>query len=181
MPFEDAVDVWARTFAALGIRYRGATMNLDLLDREMKYSNGFCHWPQPAYFTTSGEWVPSSTNFTSLASPGAVGSGKTALVTLLHEGEGSLLFGGGEGSTAQEMVLLIPAAAKRPYRRCKRLGRPAGCQPLTTLPTPPHAAVPCLAVQAATRLISPTSCSGAHSSGIRSGLAIASGSILCSP
>ena len=43
MPFEDAVDVWARTFAALGIRYRGATMNLDLLDREMKYSNGFCH------------------------------------------------------------------------------------------------------------------------------------------
>ena len=43
MPGEDAVDVWARTFAALGIRYRGATMNLDLLDRDMKYSNGFCH------------------------------------------------------------------------------------------------------------------------------------------
>lgn len=30
LPFSDAVDVWARTFAALGIRYRGATMALDL-------------------------------------------------------------------------------------------------------------------------------------------------------
>ena len=40
-PFEDAVDVWGRTFAALGIGYAGATMNLDLLDRKGKYSNGF--------------------------------------------------------------------------------------------------------------------------------------------
>ncbi|KAI3435664.1 hypothetical protein D9Q98_001722 [Chlorella vulgaris] len=85
-PFETAVDVWARTFAALGIKYRGATMNLDLCDREGKYSNGFCHWPQPAYFKSDGTWVPSRTNFTSLATPSAVGSGKTALVTLLHEG-----------------------------------------------------------------------------------------------
>lgn len=29
-PFECAVDVWARTFAALGINYQGATMKLDL-------------------------------------------------------------------------------------------------------------------------------------------------------
>eukprot|EP00798_Chlamydomonas_sp_ICE-L_P006884 gene6884-30858_t len=29
-PFEDAVDVWARTFAALSIKYNGATMTLDL-------------------------------------------------------------------------------------------------------------------------------------------------------
>lgn len=43
-PFEDAVDVWARTFAALGIRYQGSLMTLDLCDREGKYSNGFCHW-----------------------------------------------------------------------------------------------------------------------------------------
>jgi hypothetical protein len=27
---QDAVDVWARTFAALGINYRGSTMTLDL-------------------------------------------------------------------------------------------------------------------------------------------------------
>lgn len=81
------MDVWARTFAALGIRYRGAEMNLDLCDRDAKYSNGFCHWPQPAYIRSDGSWVPSKTNFTSLATPSAVGSGKTALVTLLHEGE----------------------------------------------------------------------------------------------
>ena len=86
LPFADAVDVWARTFAALGIRYRGATMALDLCDRDGKYSNGFCHWPQPAYFKSDGTWVPSQTNFTSLATPTQVGSGRTALVTLLHEG-----------------------------------------------------------------------------------------------
>lgn len=45
-PFEDAVDVWGRTFAALGINYKGSVMTLDLCDRQGKYSNGFCHWPQ---------------------------------------------------------------------------------------------------------------------------------------
>ncbi|KAL6764974.1 oligoendopeptidase [Haematococcus lacustris] len=85
-PFEDAVDVWARTFAALGIHYRGSTMRLDLCDREGKYSNGFCHWPQPAWKRADGSWVAAQTNFTSLATPSQVGSGKTALVTLLHEG-----------------------------------------------------------------------------------------------
>jgi len=85
-PFEEAVDVWARTFAALGINYRGSTMTLDLCDRAGKYSNGFCHWPQPAWRKADGTWVPAKTNFTSLASPSQVGSGKTALVTLLHEG-----------------------------------------------------------------------------------------------
>jgi oligoendopeptidase F len=85
-PFEDAVDVWARSFAALGISYQGAVMRLDLCDREGKYSNGFCHWPQPAWVTSTGEWIPSQTNFTSLASPKSVGSGHTALVTLMHEG-----------------------------------------------------------------------------------------------
>jgi hypothetical protein len=29
-PFDEAVDVWARTFSALGIVYNGATMTLDL-------------------------------------------------------------------------------------------------------------------------------------------------------
>lgn len=85
-PFENAVESWARSFAALGITYKGATMNLDLCDREGKYSNGFCHWPQPAWKSSDGTWVPSQTNFTSLATPSAVGSGYTALVTLMHEG-----------------------------------------------------------------------------------------------
>ena len=50
-----------------------------------KYSNGFCHWPQPAWVKPDGTWQPSTTNFTSLADPAAVGSGRTALVTLMHE------------------------------------------------------------------------------------------------
>mmetsp|Transcript_12072 Transcript_12072/g.36231 ORF Transcript_12072/g.36231 Transcript_12072/m.36231 type:complete len:656 (-) Transcript_12072:500-2467(-) len=84
--FENAVDVWARTFAGLGIKYNDAVMRLDLCDREGKYSNGFCHWPQPAWRKPDGTWVPSQANFTSLATPDAIGSGKTALMTLLHEG-----------------------------------------------------------------------------------------------
>ena len=56
-PRQDAVDVWARTFAGLGIGYRGATMRLDLCDREGKYSNGFCHWPQPAWVKVRHFWL----------------------------------------------------------------------------------------------------------------------------
>ena len=74
-----------RSYAAMGITYEGATMSLDLLDRPNKYSNGFCHWPVPAWIKPDGTWVPSQTNFTSLADPAAVGSGLTALTTLMHE------------------------------------------------------------------------------------------------
>jgi oligoendopeptidase F len=84
-PFENAVDSWARSYAAMAIDYKGAEMQLDLVDRDGKYSNGFCHWPQPAWMSPEG-WVPSRTNFTSLATPSAIGSGETALVTLMHEG-----------------------------------------------------------------------------------------------
>ena len=84
-PFGKAVENYARSYAAMKIDYKEATMNLDLLDRKNKYSNGFCHWPVPAWVKPDGEWVPSSTNFTSLADPTAVGSGLTALTTLMHE------------------------------------------------------------------------------------------------
>ncbi|CAK0829101.1 unnamed protein product [Prorocentrum cordatum] len=84
-PFEKAIDVWARSFAALGIKFRGSTMTLDLLDRAGKYSNGFCHWPQPAWERGDGSWQPAAANFTSLADPRQVGSGHTALTTLMHE------------------------------------------------------------------------------------------------
>ena len=60
-------------------------MNLDLLDRKGKYSNGFCHWPQPAWIKPDGTWQPTVTHFTSLADPAAVGSGLTGLTTLMHE------------------------------------------------------------------------------------------------
>lgn len=74
-----------RSYAAMNIGYCNATMTLDLLDRKNKYSNGFCHWPVPAWIQPNGTFVPSQTNFTSLADPSAVGSGLTALKTLMHE------------------------------------------------------------------------------------------------
>eukprot|EP00979_Chaetoceros_neogracilis_P004725 scaffold815_cov273-Chaetoceros_neogracile.AAC.31 len=84
-PFSKSVENYIRSYAAMKISYCGATMTLDLLDRKNKYSNGFCHWPVPAWVKPDGTWVPSKTNFTSLADPSAVGSGLTALNTLMHE------------------------------------------------------------------------------------------------
>ena len=84
-PFSKSVERYVRSYAALNIRYEGATMNLDLLDRKNKYSNGFCHWPKPAWIKSDGSWQPAVTNFTSLADPKAIGSGLTALQTLMHE------------------------------------------------------------------------------------------------
>jgi len=85
-PFEKAPAVWGASFAALGISYKGSLMQLDLCDRQHKYSNGFCHWPIAPYQKSDGTWVPAQTNFTSLAIPSAIGSGATALTTLMHEG-----------------------------------------------------------------------------------------------
>eukprot|EP01060_Flectonema_neradi_P029595 TRINITY_DN4126_c1_g2_i2.p1 TRINITY_DN4126_c1_g2~~TRINITY_DN4126_c1_g2_i2.p1 ORF type:complete len:373 (+),score=77.55 TRINITY_DN4126_c1_g2_i2:907-2025(+) len=85
-PFDKAVSAWARSFAAMNISYNKSVMNLDLCDREKKYSNGFCHWPVPPYVKPDGTLVSCVTNFTSLAQPGSVGSGHRALTTLMHEG-----------------------------------------------------------------------------------------------
>ena len=85
-PFENAPLVWGRSFAKMGIAYRGTTMRLDLCDRKGKYPNGFCHWPVAPHLGSDGEWHASRANFTSLATPDEVGSGSTALTTLMHEG-----------------------------------------------------------------------------------------------
>lgn len=84
-PFSKSVESYIRSYAAMKINYCDATMTLDLLDRKNKYSNGFCHWPVCAWVKPDGTFVPSKTNFTSLANPSAVGSGLTALNTLMHE------------------------------------------------------------------------------------------------
>lgn len=84
-PFAKAVERYLRSYAAMNISYQGGTLNLDLLDRSKKYSNGFCHWPVPAWTKSDGTWQPAVANFTSLADPTAVGSGLTALTTLMHE------------------------------------------------------------------------------------------------
>ena len=72
VPFSRALKDWVESFRRLGIQYRGATLTLDLLTREGKYENGFCHGPVPSFWQ-EGEWVPAVVNFTSLANPAQVG------------------------------------------------------------------------------------------------------------
>ena len=86
MPFGLALRRWIESFRRLGIQFRGATLQLDLLERRGKHQNGFCHSPVPSWFNEDGEWVPSAVNFTAEAKPDQVGSGLRAINTLFHEG-----------------------------------------------------------------------------------------------
>ncbi|HEY1960180.1 MAG TPA: M3 family metallopeptidase [Polyangiaceae bacterium] len=83
--FESALGRWGRSFMALGIRYHGATLTLDLLSRAGKYENGFMHGPFPG-FVDRGKYRPARINFTSLGSPGQIGAGYVMVQTLFHEG-----------------------------------------------------------------------------------------------
>lgn len=85
-PFAQALETWGRTFAAMGVDYQKAELTLDLCSRQGKYENGFMHGPRPTVETAAGGFTTAAINFTSYAIPGAVGSGKSALETLLHEG-----------------------------------------------------------------------------------------------
>ena len=86
LPFGRGLRRWVDSFRRLGIRFRGATLQLDLLERKGKYQNGFCHGPMPTYYDEHGRWVAGEINFTSEATPNQVGSGWRALNTLFHEG-----------------------------------------------------------------------------------------------
>lgn len=83
--FGDALNRWGRSFAAMGVRYGGATMQLDLVSRPTKHDNGFMHGPFPCY-VDRGTFLPARINFTANAVPGQTGSGERAMNTLLHEG-----------------------------------------------------------------------------------------------
>ena len=54
MPFGPALRRWVQSFRRLGIQYRGATLQLDLLERAGKYQNGFCHGPIPSHVDAQG-------------------------------------------------------------------------------------------------------------------------------
>jgi Zn-dependent oligopeptidase len=84
-PFAHALERWGRSFSALGIRYRGAELVLDLVDRRGKYENGFMHGPVPAW-RDHGAWRPARIQFTANAIPGLTGAGRRATDTLFHEG-----------------------------------------------------------------------------------------------
>ena len=86
LPFAQGLKRWVESFRKLGITYRGATMQLDLLERKGKYQNGFCHGPIPSYFDKDGHWIPGQINFTAEAKPDQIGSGARAINTLFHEG-----------------------------------------------------------------------------------------------
>jgi hypothetical protein len=86
MPFGLALRRWIQSFRRLGIQFRQATMQLDLLERKGKHQNGFCHGPVPSWVTETGEWMPAGINFTAEAKPDQVGSGIRAINTLFHEG-----------------------------------------------------------------------------------------------
>jgi oligoendopeptidase F len=77
---------WIESFRKLGISYRGATLQLDLLERKGKYQNGFCHGPIPPFFDAKNQWIAGQINFTANAKPDQVGSGAHAINTLFHEG-----------------------------------------------------------------------------------------------
>lgn len=83
--FEDALMYWGKSFSALGIDYADGELRLDLLDRDGKYSNGFCHWPTLVRYVGARK-VPGSSNFTCNVVPGQIGSGSVGLNTLFHEG-----------------------------------------------------------------------------------------------
>lgn len=86
LPFSKGLQRWVESFRRLGIRYRGALLQLDLLERKGKYQNGFCHGPVPSFFDEHGRWVAGQINFTSEAKPDQIGSGARAINTLFHEG-----------------------------------------------------------------------------------------------
>jgi len=86
LSFGKGLQRWVQSFKNLGISYRGATMQLDLMERKGKYQNGFCHGPIPSFFDDAGRWVPGRINFTASAKPDQIGSGARAIATLFHEG-----------------------------------------------------------------------------------------------
>lgn len=83
--FENVLSYWGRSFAALGLSFQGGTVGLDLLDRKGKHNNGFCHYPD-LVVERDGKLLPGSTNFSSNAIPGQVGSGVQGIHTVFHEG-----------------------------------------------------------------------------------------------
>jgi len=83
--FENVLSYWGRSFAALGIQFQGGRIKLDLLDREGKWNNGFCHYPDLVQYK-DGKRVPGSSNFASNAIPGQMGSGVQGIHTVFHEG-----------------------------------------------------------------------------------------------
>lgn len=83
---KNILEYWLRSMDAIGIDYLDSTIRMDLLARNGKYDNGFCHQPVIGKYNHHGKFIPGETNFTCNAVVGQVGSGKRALDTCFHEG-----------------------------------------------------------------------------------------------
>lgn len=83
--FDEAILRWGKSFAAMGIDFKGGKLTLDLLDRKGKYNNGFCHWPVLVNYK-NGKRQPGTSNFTCNVVAGQIGSGAQGYNTLFHEG-----------------------------------------------------------------------------------------------
>lgn len=84
--FENSLEIWLRDFAAMKIDMRNALISIDLLRRQGKYPNGFCHMERPSLLNEEGVLEPAEVNFACNAVIGATGSGRSTLTTFLHEG-----------------------------------------------------------------------------------------------
>lgn len=83
-PLSEALIRSGRSLSGLGVHFGGATLSLDLINRDSKYQNGFMHGPRPAY-VEGGVLREAEINVSSNANPGVVGTGRRMLKTLLHE------------------------------------------------------------------------------------------------
>ncbi len=84
-PFQFGLEWWGRTFQNLGIDFKGGSLVLDLVEREGKYNNGFCHWPELVHYK-KGKRVPGKAQFTCNFNQGIPGQSLSAMSTLFHEG-----------------------------------------------------------------------------------------------
>ena len=82
--FEDILSRWGRSFAAMGVGFKGGTITFDLLDRKGKHNNGFCQYPTLVRYR-NGRRIPASSNVASNAIPGQPGSGPRELEVVFHE------------------------------------------------------------------------------------------------
>lgn len=83
-PMEEIVEWWGRSFAALGINYQGSSLVFDLLERNGKYNNGFCHWPEIIHFE-NGKRIPGRAQLTCNVTLGIPGQSAQGIHTLFHE------------------------------------------------------------------------------------------------
>lgn len=84
-PFGKALERWAESFRRMGVSYRGARLEIDLLDRQGKFPTGFCIAPTPGYHDDIHGPVSADVRFTSTARPLQPGAGWQGLNVLFHE------------------------------------------------------------------------------------------------